>query len=43
MNYDLQSLCDHVQSHSIDKVLLSFQDSEAFEGKVLADLVDVLR
>lgn len=43
LDYDLQVLHDHVQRHSIDMVLLSFRDSEAFEGKVLDDLVRVLR
>ncbi|CAD6583165.1 MAG: hypothetical protein ASARMPREDX12_001195 [Alectoria sarmentosa] len=42
LNYDLQILGDYVQSHAIDKVLLSFQDSEAFEVKVLTDLIEVL-
>ncbi|KAM0799315.1 origin recognition complex subunit 3 N-terminus-domain-containing protein [Usnea florida] len=42
LNYDLAILSDYVQSNAVDKVLLSFQDSDAFEGKVLTDLIDVL-
>lgn len=32
-----------MQLHSISRVVLSFQDSEAFEGSLLTDLIDVLR
>lgn len=32
-----------MQLHSISRVVLSFQDSEAFEGELLTDLIDVLR
>ncbi|MCJ1262646.1 hypothetical protein MMC22_002516 [Lobaria immixta] len=42
LNYDLQILHRHVQLHSISRVVLSFQDSEAFEGGLLTDLIDVL-
>ncbi|MCJ1375798.1 hypothetical protein MMC20_007035 [Loxospora ochrophaea] len=42
LNYDLQRLYDFVQSHSIPKVVVSFQNSEAFDGSLLADLIDVL-
>lgn len=43
LNYDLQILYDHVQNHAISKIVVSFQDSEAFEGKLLAELIDVFR
>lgn len=43
LNYDLQILYDYGRSQSVCKVILVFEDSEAFEGKLLAELVDVLR
>ena len=43
LNFDLHILYDYVQEHSLSKVVLLFQDSEAFEGSLLADLVDILR
>ncbi|MCJ1310954.1 hypothetical protein MMC25_004623 [Agyrium rufum] len=43
LNYDLQILYDHIQRYGIEKVLISFQSSEAIDGNVLADLIDVFR
>ena len=43
LNYDLQILHDHVNSKALSKVVLLFEDSEAFEGDLLSDLVDHLR
>jgi origin recognition complex subunit 3 len=43
LNYDLQILHDYVQENLLSRVVLSFQDSEAFEGNLIADLVDVLK
>lgn len=43
LNYDLHILYDYVQERSVSKVVLLFQDSEAFEVGFLADLVDILR
>lgn len=43
LNYDLQILYDYGRSQLVRKVILVFEDSEAFEGKLLAELVDVLR
>ena len=43
LNYDLQILHDHVQAHCINRVVVAFVDSEAFEAKLLADLIDILR
>lgn len=42
LNYDLQILSDHVQTHAIEAVVLAFHDSEAFEGAFLSDLIDVI-
>ncbi|KAL8944170.1 MAG: hypothetical protein Q9216_000594 [Gyalolechia sp. 2 TL-2023] len=42
LNYDLHILNDHVQIHAIEAVVLAFHDSEAFEGTLLNDLVDVI-
>lgn len=43
LNYDLQVLYDYVQFHSIAKVILTFQDSETFDGALLNDIVEVIR
>ena len=43
LNYDLEILHDYVQSHAITRVILCFQDSEAFSGQLLSDLLDLLR
>ena len=43
LNYDLQILHDHVKAHSINRVVVAFEDSEAFEAKLLADLIDIFR
>ncbi|KAL8694041.1 MAG: hypothetical protein Q9218_001219 [Villophora microphyllina] len=42
LNYDLQILCDHVNTHAIDEVVLAFQDSEAFDGPLLCELIEVI-
>ena len=43
LNYDLEILYDLVKVHNINKIVLFFQDSEAFDGALLADLVEVIR
>lgn len=43
LNYDLQILCDFGRRHSIRKVIILFEDSEAFEGTLLSDVIEVLR
>lgn len=43
LSYDLQILCDHVRSQSIDRVVLAFHDSEAFDGTLLSDLIELIR
>ncbi|KAI4280883.1 MAG: hypothetical protein L6R38_004103 [Xanthoria sp. 2 TBL-2021] len=42
LNYDLQVLCDYVRSHSIAKVILVFYESEAFDGALLNDIIEVI-
>lgn len=43
LNYDLQILHQHIKSRGTPRVVLSFRDSEALEGGILADLIAVLR
>ena len=42
LNYDLQILQDVVIQKSLSQVIFHFKDSEAFDGPVLSDLIDVL-
>lgn len=42
LNYDLHILYDHVRVHSLSRVVLLFQDGEALEGSLLADLTEIL-
>ena len=42
LNYDLQALCNHIQQQGIERFSIFFQNSEALDPQVLADLVDVL-
>ncbi len=39
LNYDLQVLYEFVHTNKIQKVVVGFQDSEAFDGTLLADLI----
>ncbi|KAI9770252.1 MAG: hypothetical protein M1840_003410 [Geoglossum simile] len=41
LNYDLQILYDYVKIHGTDKVTIAFQDSEAFDGALLGDLITI--
>ena len=43
LNYDLQILEDYVKLHSISRIVISFQDSQTFEGGLLGEIVDVFR
>jgi origin recognition complex subunit 3 len=43
LNYDLQILHDHVKDHDFSKVVVAFQDSEAFESSLLAELIALFR
>ena len=43
LNYDLQLLYEHVQTHNVQKVVVGFQDTEAFDGSLLADLIGLFQ
>jgi len=43
LSYDLQILFEWMQEHGIERAVIAFQDSEAFEGHLIAEVVDVLR
>ncbi|MCJ1242868.1 hypothetical protein MMC30_000064 [Trapelia coarctata] len=42
LDYDLQSLQEHTQKHSITRMIIYFPNSESIDGNLLADLIDVL-
>ncbi|KAL8631534.1 hypothetical protein Q9189_002752 [Teloschistes chrysophthalmus] len=42
LNYDLQILCDHVNDYATKQVILAFHDSEAFDGPLLCELIEVI-
>ncbi|KAL9104473.1 MAG: hypothetical protein Q9163_000566 [Psora crenata] len=42
LNYDLEILHTLARNHSIKRVLVSLQDSEAFDGELLSDLINLL-
>lgn len=39
LNYDLQILHDYILTNNLKNIVVGFQDSEAFDGNLLADLV----
>ena len=43
LNYDLQILHDYVVQQESTKVVVAFQDSEAFDSSLLAELVALFR
>jgi origin recognition complex subunit 3 len=43
LNYDLSILQNYVTRTDAEKVVIAFQDSEAFDSGVLADLIYTLR
>lgn len=43
LNYDLRLLHEHVQEKNVSKVVVAFQDCEAFDGQLLSDVLDLLR
>jgi origin recognition complex subunit 3 len=43
MTYDLQMLHLHSKRESLRQVVLLFEDSEAFEGALLSDLINLLK
>lgn len=42
LNYDLQILEHAVNERKLDKVIIAFQDCEAFDGLVLSDAIELL-
>ena len=43
LNYDLQILQNTVTDRKLDQVVVAFQDSEAFDGSLLSDTIELLR
>jgi origin recognition complex subunit 3 len=43
LNYDLQLLHEWAQERKISQVIVAFQDSEAFDGTLLAEAIDIFR
>lgn len=43
LHYDLEILHGFVKSHGTKKVIVAFQDSEAFDSNLLADLIILFR
>ena len=43
MNYDLEILHNYVKVHGSQKVVVTFQDTEAFDSGLLAELVILFR
>ncbi|KAF2099463.1 hypothetical protein NA57DRAFT_38384 [Rhizodiscina lignyota] len=41
LNYDLQLLHDHVKQNAIETVVITFQDTEAFDGHVLSETIEL--
>jgi origin recognition complex subunit 3 len=42
LNYDLQLLYDYVQEKNLSRVVVAFQDCEAFDGALLSDAIELL-
>ncbi|KAI5208281.1 hypothetical protein E4T39_01609 [Aureobasidium subglaciale] len=42
LNYDLQLLYDYVQEQNLSRVVVAFQDCEAFDGALLSDAIELL-
>jgi origin recognition complex subunit 3 len=43
LNYDLEILNGYVKAHGTKKVIVAFQDSEAFDSVLLAELIILFR
>ena len=43
LNYDLEILHGLVKTHGTKKVIVAFQDSEAFDSVLLAELITLFR
>jgi origin recognition complex subunit 3 len=42
LNYDLQLLHDHCLERNLSRVVVAFQDCEAFDGPLLSDAIELL-
>lgn len=42
LSYDLQILCDYVRERNLEQVVLSIEDTEAFNSDLLSELIEVL-
>lgn len=43
LEYDLEGLYLWMEENELDRLIIAFQDSEAFESLVLAEMIDLLR
>lgn len=43
LNYDLQLLFDYTKDKGVSRVVVAFQDCEAFDGSLLSDVIELLR
>ncbi|KAL1311704.1 hypothetical protein AAFC00_001806 [Neodothiora populina] len=43
LNYDLCALQHHVQRHRVTRVVVAFQDCEAFDGHLLSEVIELLK
>lgn len=43
LNYDLHLLLDHIKDKDVSRVVVAFQDCEAFDGTLLSDTIKLLR
>jgi origin recognition complex subunit 3 len=43
LNYDLQILHDHIKSTKNGRIIVAFQDSEAFDSGLLAEVLLLFR
>ncbi|KAK0285755.1 Origin recognition complex subunit 3 [Friedmanniomyces endolithicus] len=42
LNYDLQLLQDHVREHRTEQVIITFEDTEAFDSDLLSEIIELL-
>ncbi|KAK0904257.1 Origin recognition complex subunit 3 [Friedmanniomyces endolithicus] len=42
LNYDLQLLQDHVREHRTEQVVITFEDTEAFDSDLLSEIIELL-
>nr|POE49437.1 isoform 2 of origin recognition complex subunit 3 [Quercus suber] len=42
LSYDLQILADYVQAHETKQVVITFEDTEAFDSNLLSELIELM-